>query len=376
MKPCGLLVLASLSCGAAGQGQLIAPAPPGGGWEIAGTVKNRSGPLKGLFVNASGPGLVTSTGRTDSQGRYTLRGAVPGTYSIWIEKTDNFSTPRSRTLTVASGQKVSDVDMVVPEGAVITGKVMDGAGRPVSGLAVVAYDRVHHQGPHQGPMRLVERGGARTDDRGEYRIRHLPAGSYLVGVLSRTMRNLLPVLNKSDDPVSSPPAFPPVTFAPAGRNQAAASVIVVHEGEERTGVDVTLEKEPGHCVSFRASTPQSDPNHDVKIWLLLREWVDADGPVLVNATVPVGQESQICGLPKGEYRLNLLGVQQNSGSGAGCGGETVLVRKPHTDLGTVTITGMQELKGTIRVRGEGTGEPVPEGIQVRLAQRGAGLLSP
>jgi hypothetical protein len=75
------------------------------GWEVTGSIRNQSGPVKNLWVIMTGPELIRSQ-RTDSQGRYGFKGSVPGRYSIRIQKPDDAAEPRSRTLTLASGQKL------------------------------------------------------------------------------------------------------------------------------------------------------------------------------------------------------------------------------------------------------------------------------
>lgn len=154
------------ACGAAAQ----TPSGPAQAWEIAGTVRDASGPVKGVWVVLAGP--ENKSVRTGSQGRYSFTGARPGTYSIRVQKPDDRGEPRSRTVTVTSGQKLAGFDILLPKGAVIQGRVVTRDGQPAPGMVVVAYLRSFEQ----GPLRLFEKGGDITNDRGDYRIPYLPDG--------------------------------------------------------------------------------------------------------------------------------------------------------------------------------------------------------
>lgn len=347
---------------------LLLAAEPG--WEVSGVVKTESGPLKDWWISIRGPEEQARPTKTDSQGRYTFKGSLPGTYTIRVEKPEDASEPRSRTLTLAPGDRLTGVDLVIPKGASISGKVLDRSGRPISGIVVFAYVRSHEL----GHMRLFEKGGALTDDRGEYRIAHLPDAAYLVAALP-VIRKPLRTAKRGPEPAAPlPPAYPPITFAPSGRSQSAAAVVEVQGGEERRGVDITLEKEPVYCIYFKpgSALPQADAGMLSEAFL--DEWLETRGPRVGGGSIPLGQDTQICGVPEGDYRLGLLGYTKSPSKGLGYIQAPVLVSQRHTEVGPVDLLGFESLTGTVVVRGAKPGDPLPEGIRLILPFRNRSLL--
>lgn len=341
-------------------------------WEVSGVVRASSGPIKGLYMSITGPEIPNRPVQTDSTGRYRFIGTAPGTYTISMQKPEDASAARPRTITVKLGERIEGVDFVTPEGAVIAGKVTDRAGRPVSGVVIVAYLRwqVH------GRIRLSEKGGAISDDNGEYRIGHLSEGTYVIGAVPFLRNPLRPMARKSKAGAPLAPAYPPVTFAPRGRNIADASPVLVRSGSEFTGADIVMEKEPVYCVFFQPAAPATPSGIRTQLAVTLEEWVGARGPSLAGGgSLPSDDgEIQICGLPEGEYRLGLVAYTRQPMKGIGYHAQTVIVPRRDLDLGPVEAVGPSSLKGKIRLRGGSADASIPEGIRISLELQNRGLL--
>jgi len=177
------------------------------------------------------------------------------------------------SVTVAAGTQQT-IEIAVPRGGVITGRLTDGTGQPLPGLQVRAltYRILRPAGDRQ----LVEVPGTTvvTDDRGIYRIFGLASGEYAVTVRpspfaeaftaglrtvsAADVRQALADVRQSRDRRSPglPPAAPPrsshatepparVAFAPVfypGTTRASqARLITIGPGEERAAIDVELE---------------------------------------------------------------------------------------------------------------------------------------
>ena len=80
------------------------------------------------------------------------------------------------SLTVRPGQELKDLDFHLIRGGVISGRVLDADGEPLSGVQVQVLARQYMR----GQVRMMPRGGSSSDDRGEYRIFDLPPGRYFV----------------------------------------------------------------------------------------------------------------------------------------------------------------------------------------------------
>lgn len=368
MKPYLLLLVAFLLVvpGLGAQPQNISAEKD---WEVSGVVRTKAGPLKDLYMSMVGPETQKRPVRTDSAGKYRFTGTLPGTYTISMQKPQDASAASPRTITVAPGDRVEGFDFVVPEGAVIAGKVMDRSGRPVAGMVVVAYLRWQSH----GRLRLSEKGGAVADDKGEYRIAHLPDGIYVIAAVPLMRKPLRPVERKSKTLGPLPPAYPSVTFAPSGRNLADAAPISARNGSEFTNADIVMEKAPVYCVSFRPTAPSAE---GAEFAVTLVEWVGTRGPSMVGggSVQSGGRDTQICGMPEGEYQLGLVAYSKQPMKGLGYSNQTVIVPRRDLELGPIEAAGLLSLKGKLRVRGGNKDAPLPAGIRVSLELLNRGLL--
>ena len=151
-----------------------------------------------------------------------------------------------------------------------------------------------------GRLRLNEQGGDMTNDLGEYRIPYLPDGAYVVAVAPKP----LTLRNKASAPGPVPGrGYPPITFYPGTRILGAAAVLEIRSGDERPGVDITLQKEPTWCVSFKIGSAFGDSRASVE----LEERSDAQHSpsTLAQGTGTANGSYQVCGVAPGEYRLHL-----------------------------------------------------------------------
>ena len=162
-------------------------------------------------------------------------------------------------IVLAEGQRVSDLVVPMMRGGVITGVIRDGAGRPARG---VAWMVAHYTRSPQNGERVMTRvegaaGVSTTDSRGVYRIYGLPPGEYVVAALPVGAPNtdLLVTTAAEKARVTAvyppgpqpppPPTRPRVGFArvyyPGTTMPAEAAPIKVGAGEERTGIDFSLQ---------------------------------------------------------------------------------------------------------------------------------------
>lgn len=342
------------------------PQESGEEWEVSGTVIDEKGVARKALVLMSGPQAIRPS-RTDGQGRYSFKGQGPGLYSVRVQKEDNSSEPKSRSLTLVKGTHLNGIDFRIPKGGVISGRVLDERGQPVEGAIVAAMVKSARFEP-----RLQEKGGDRTNDLGEYRIRHLPDGIYFVAV--RPLPS--PVRKRPATSAGTPQkSYPPLTFYPAGRTLESASAVEVRSGEERQGIDLALERLATRCVSLKIDGAVADPSRPSAAYLTMREWVGIAGPTAAEGALTAGEGYEICGLAPGEYRIQVSSYTKSPIKGIGYGGAVALVGKRDVDLGAVVILPARDLRGTVSIKDLRPGDPVPPGMQIRLLLRGRGLMA-
>src|SRR5258706_2885 len=129
---------------------------------------------------------VPRSGLTDADGRYEFRELPAGRYSVTVSKaafvTWSFGQTQpsapGKPLVLTDGQVADNVDVRLPRGAVITGRITDEFGEPVTNASVMLL----RQQFIRGQRRLMPGGGGntQTNDIGEYRIFGLAPGQYYI----------------------------------------------------------------------------------------------------------------------------------------------------------------------------------------------------
>lgn len=216
----------------------LAPAQSQPEWEVTGTVTTESGPVRDARVIARGPAYRSAV--TNGQGVYVLKGTIPGQYLVSVQKKDDFAVPPPRALSVVAGARLK-ADIRLPKGAVISGRLLDSNRQPVRNFLVRAWSR----SLVDGRLRFQEQGGDFTNDLGDFRIRHLPEGEFVVAATFGG----IPLKKRSQSSEAySAEVFPSVTFYPGVRAPDEAVALALRSGEERIGIDIVLRKETARCI--------------------------------------------------------------------------------------------------------------------------------
>jgi len=198
-------------------------------------------------------GGVTST---DDEGRYEVKDLPAGRFNISASK-GSFVTVQygqrkpnqpGTPIELSEGQGVDRVNIALPRGSVITGRIVDDTGEPVSGAQVSAQRFAFMSGARRLMGVGAEGGFDRTDDQGLFRLYGLPPGDYYVSAVSRSgvMFGGQGLNNTEAD------GFAP-TFYPGTPNIAEAQRVVVRVGQEATAnfgmVVARMAKLKGHVMS-------------------------------------------------------------------------------------------------------------------------------
>lgn len=244
------------------------------------TVAGSGQPARKARVSLSGAGL--RSGRTtsaDDAGRFVFAALPAGRYSVRVSKPGhvNVSYGQRRPdgpgtpIQVNEGQRI-EIQLQLPRGGVITGTVLDEHGEAIPGTPV----RALRYAMQSGQRTLQQAGNGSTDDRGVYRIYGLQPGDYAIAATPRNTTNfpqiealqadvaalrgrmeaapvnaaaarmraeraaVLESMMPTDDAVAGyAPVYYPGTTAPA-----MAAAVTVGVGEEKTGVDFSLQLVP------------------------------------------------------------------------------------------------------------------------------------
>jgi Carboxypeptidase regulatory-like domain len=167
---------------------------PKGSAEIRGRVvaAETANPLRRVQIRLMAPELrMPRLATTDAQGRFVFRELPAGRYTVNASKPGYVSLQygqrrpfeQGRPIELVEKQIVDKVDFSLPRGGVLTGRIVDEFGDPVSDVAVSAM-QLRYMGGRRRPVNAGRQ--SMTDDLGQFRIWGLPPGEYIVSATQRS----------------------------------------------------------------------------------------------------------------------------------------------------------------------------------------------
>jgi len=201
-------------------------------------VSTESGePLRHARVELNGAELRTTRAvPSDLDGRFEFKGVPPGRFSLRASKngyvTLGYGQRRSfqsgKRIDLADGQVFENASIALPRGAVISGRVLNDVGEPVSGVRVGAYRLRYLNGRRETAPAGQP---AQTDDLGQYRVSGLPPGTYFVG----TRGGIAGSGQVAEEGVALT-----TTYHPATANIADSRPVTVRLAQELRNVDIEM----------------------------------------------------------------------------------------------------------------------------------------
>jgi len=219
------------------------------------TAADTGRPLKRARVRlqsaTDGPG-VRITANTNGLGVFEAAGVPPGQYFVivtragYLEQQFGQRRPNERGIAVdvAAGAAAEKIDVSLPRGGVIAGRISDERGEPYEGAQVIALAPRYVNG-----KRAYSPGGiATTNDVGQYRMAGVAPGAYLIVALStETWRT----------DAAAHIGFG-ATYYP-GVSVDAAQPVALGPSQQRLDVDFSLRMTPVVAVSGRMRMESGPP---------------------------------------------------------------------------------------------------------------------
>ena len=325
---------------------------------IAGTVVKDPGsePLKKAMVQVVAEDQKLGgnyTAVTDADGYFRVDNVVPARYRMYVEKTGYIEVNRRghksevNIFTVQAGQSLEDLQLHMLATSVISGRVTDEDGDPMSGVNVVAQRRKPGKAGRETALN-----GA-TNDLGEYRLAGLFPGQYwIVAIPPPDIRDYeqhnqkaLLGTNLEDSPSEAQPDTRYLTtYYPGTYDAMQATSITVRAGDEMP-VNFTLM--PGRAYHIRGTLAGVTAAQKPGVELVSK----AGDAYRANAN-EIGPDGQfeVRGVAPGSYVLR---------AGAGTGTQLLSARQEinvvAADVAGVKLTPLPSftLSGHIFVEGDG-----------------------
>lgn len=324
--------------------------PPKGTAILRGVVvaADSGAPVRRAQVRASAADSGdTRTTLTDEHGRFELRELAGGHYALGASKGGFISLQYGQRrpgepgtpVDLAAGQTLEKLTIALPRGSVITGRIVDEYGEPLTGAQVQAL----RNGWVSGARRLQAVGaGDRTDDQGTYRIFGLAPGEYLV---TATLRDERPMM-RGGQPDDMPDSGYAPTYFPGTSSLNDAQKVTVGLGEEVSGVGFGLSLTRLAAISGRVLAAAG---YESGVQVVA---VPADGarlPQTLRGTQTRNDGTfDLRGVPPGRYRLQAMSWGASSGEGGLTGATTITVNGNNLEGLTVALAPAPIVSGIVQ----------------------------
>ena len=214
---------------------------------------------RGTATNGASAPPAPLNATTDSSGRFTIAGVSAGNVSVSAQLQGYFGPSVNgnypsivSTNASVSPDKPADVHLAMVPGGTISGRVFDPAGKALSDTQVQALRRVYSNGVPAWNMFGLKS----SDDHGEYRIYRLPPGEYYMAASPQRAPNAF------SNGASTNNEVPTATLYPGVLDLTAAVPIVLHSGEDITGINISVKTVATSTISGKViiSVPTAQVN--------------------------------------------------------------------------------------------------------------------
>jgi protocatechuate 3,4-dioxygenase beta subunit len=258
------------------------------------------------------PSVVSAT--TDGDGRWQMQNLPAGEFEInatkagYVNASYGQQAPQDpgKRVSLAAGQMLDKIDLIMPRGGVVAGRISDEYGEPLAN-AQIQVQRYQY-GPGGTKQLMFAQSGVQgqimTDDLGQFRVFGLMPGEYVV---SASIRSLTAGRPNADD--GDRDGYPP-TFYPGTPNVAEATTVTIGAGEE-AALQFSLQPARLARISGRVLDSQGRPAANAVVMLSSGNGatvnVNGGGQVRGDGTFVLN------GVPPGEHALVVRPQPRNVG---------------------------------------------------------------
>lgn len=316
---------------------------------------------------------------------YRLSASKRGYVDIWYGAKRPNDWNAATSIALAAGQRITNLVVKQPRGAIITGRVLDLNGQPAARANVQVFRSSLDW--RSGLRQFIGQDGVEADDRGIYRIFGLPPGDYIVSASTTEDRTdfrvptsaewqwidaQLRTPGTSPQTAQNPPtqgptmAYAPVFF-PGTPVQANAGVLTVGAGEERSAVDIKLDLVPTAKIDGTIRGPEGIATAGANIRLLQGAEAGTGAFQIAAATSDADGHFAFYGVPPGTYIVSTRAKAANTPGNAPATTWALSDVAVNGHDANVSLDLQPGLPITGRVTFEGVGQPPADYSRTRIA---------
>ena len=248
---------------------------------------------------------------TDAEGRYQFTELAEGRYIVTASKggyvTLQYGQRRAfepgRQVALADAQDVGRIDVALPRGSVIAGRVTDEFGEPIAGARIEVQ---RYQYTPSGQRRLMFAGGSglvMTDDLGAFRAYGLMPGEYVVSSSVRA-----PGFQIGANPNDATEGYAP-TYYPGTPNPAEAELVRVGLAQD-TSIHLTLQAARLARVSGVVTDASGKALGGVQV--IARSQSDSGFTMATNGSTGADGAFSLANVPPGEHFIDVFAQSRGS----------------------------------------------------------------
>jgi len=286
---------------------------------------------------------------TDATGHYLINETDPGRYELTVfrEGYSNASFKDYRRFTLEPGQELKDIVLKLSPVGLVSGRVFDEDGDPVSGVTVDCVRFRYLDGVRE----LINEGQATTNDAGDFRLSFSTAGKWVIRATPPSKGDPVherPIGQGHGNAVAAEQEYVS-TYYPQTAKPGTASAIDVTPGAQISGINITLMR--GATVQVKGQIKSQAAANPAHISVLLSGWDSENMYTVVDSK----RGFQFTGLLPGSYSLLAVGDNGYRArvpidvSDQNIEGLEVILQPPTTIQGRVVFEGKGELKSRLPV---------------------------
>ena len=270
----------------------------------------RRAQVRAMSMEGRGGGVTS----TDAEGRFEIKELPAGRFNVTATKggfvQGQFGQRRpgepGTPIDLSDGQTAEKVNFVLSRGSVISGRIVDDGGEPVSGTMVAAMRYQFMAGARRLMPANGEGGTDRTDDQGSFRLFGLPPGDYYVSANARNGMVMQAELNNTEADGFAP------TYYPGTPNISDAARVTLKAAQEMSGANFALIVARMSRIRGRALNSRGEPVARAMLMLMPADPVagimfSTNG----NAMVAPDGSFQFSNVAPGRYNINVRPMGMN-----------------------------------------------------------------